>query len=85
MSTSAPSAPRVTRSRSASMPGLKRSWKLTAAIELPLGAARENPLAPARSWPIGFCISTAAPLRQLLEDAENLIAGDGDVEHRGRR
>ena len=64
------------------MPGLKRSWKLTAATRPRSPQQARIRFAPARSGPIGFCISTADAARQLLEDADDLIAGDGDVEDR---
>ena len=64
------------------MLGLKRSWKLTAAARLPLAAASQDARASSRSSPIGFWISTAAPAGRRCEDAEDLIAGHGDVEHR---
>ena len=62
------------------MPGLKRSWKLTAADELALVAAGEDAPRRVEVRPHRLLHQHRGAARQLLEDADDLIAGDGDVE-----
>ena len=85
MSTSSPSAAAIEQIAQRQHVRAEAQLEVHRRGEPPLAAAaRESRAPPARSSPIGFWISTGSAARQPAQDAENLVAGHGEVEHRVR-